>query len=580
MGAAAAGVVAAGFFQGEDGNHRLGYTGPTQELVMVAPDAVEPAELTQTVTRFLDRTELAVVYEAQRENGIVTVYDPAHRFGAADAPLVVPPLNQSATANWVAVAEFIADPEALVRTVLPEFDGELGQPVPAELRTFSGTPAVYVSPDIQPFSSGYYLVSGPALAGGAALDDLVTAMQMAGFQILHVLELGDYSSVSGILDSYVTGPLTLVLLLFVSAGLGALIYVYWVVVQPVESRSDARRLLIRIGGTGLGVAGVLCAGLVWFLSPGQATPAGVLLLAIVGTLILTALCLSIAGLLALRLRYRTAHPAQLAAKDSWPNAGKVLGLGALSFMVTLCASYLAIFAVDTVTVTGVLPPDDTEERSYLRVVDQEHQMYNLVGAASDVGRVSPGAKLLLDRQAADPTLLVSPGAQAQAEPAPDQLWDAGTLVFETVHNAMCHCTPAEFQVLADEMTAADSLQNTRRYFYAVDYEVSGNARYVANAANEVWYLVMASAAVGIVACLALASAQRMNPSKRPHLTIAFAYTLPAIAAYQLVNIGVGSTQFPPSMHPVLAGAIVAGFVVVHLLAVRRVKSTVGDLYLQ
>lgn len=572
LGAAAAGVAVTEFFSTEDGSYGLGYAGPTHELVMVAADTVAPEALTQNVTRFLDRAELSVIFETQRDNGIVTVYDPAQRYGTKDTPLVAASPGESPAANWVAVSEFVTDPQSLVRTVLPDFNGELANSAPAELRTFSGRPAVYVSPDIQPFSSGYYLFSGPTLAGDAAIDDLITTMQMAGFQILDVVSLGDYSSVSGILDSYLTAPLTVVMLLFVAAGLGTLSYVYWVGVQPVESRCDGRRLLIRLGGSGLALAGVIAAGLVWFLSPGSATPSGTLLLAIVCSLALAAVCLWVAQWVAIRLRFRTADTAQVPEKQPWPNAGKVLGLGALSFMVTLCASYLAIFTVDTVTTAGVLPPQDTEKLSYLRVVDPEHKMFDTGITPSALGSVSPGTQILLDRQDSDPNLVVSSAAQHLAELSPDELGSAGGFIYDAVYNALCHCTPAEFQLLADEMTAADSQLDTRRYFYAADYYSAGSARYVSNAAAEAWYLVIALAAVSIVACLALAAAQRMNLSARPHLSIAFAYTLPSIVAYQLVNIGVGSSQFPPSMHPVIAGLTIAGFVGVHVLAVRRTPS--------
>lgn len=168
----------------------------------------------------------------------------------------------------------------------------------------------------------------------------------------------------------------------------------------------------------------------------------------------------------------------------------------------------------------------------------------------------------------------------------DSVFDARTLEpGELVPTVTCRCGVTELQNIADQMTLAEQDAETGRVYYALGYQDIRGEGSFSLVSSSVWILVLSVGVISVFAGMLVMLGQRLwdrhnlpfridrlNGAShgalqlRFHVQILFAFTLPAIGGFLLVNMGVGSTGFPPSFSEIATRVIIAGLLAVHLIA--------------
>ncbi|WP_035834320.1 hypothetical protein [Jonesia quinghaiensis] len=168
----------------------------------------------------------------------------------------------------------------------------------------------------------------------------------------------------------------------------------------------------------------------------------------------------------------------------------------------------------------------------------------------------------------------------------DSVFDARTLApGELMSTVTCRCGVIELQNIADKMTLAEQVAETGRVYYALGYQDIRGEESFYRVSSSVWNLVLSVAVIAVFAGMVVSLCQRiwglhklpcridrLNGAShgalqaRFHVQILFAFTLPAVGGFLLVNIGVGSTGFPPAFTENATRAIIAGLLAVHIIA--------------
>lgn len=343
--------------------------------------------------------------------------------------------------------------------------------------------------------------------------------------------------------------------------------------------------------------------------------------------------------------------------------------GTIIFVISVLATYLAIFANERTSTTKLDGKPPAEPISFLRAVDPlESIVFDATGSTS--GTPSPGIGLLFWEMVDDPRLsivtsisdLATSRATAFADweayllvgadldlltgldPTAIHYWPSPAVstqatgqtmiggirlevhdgpraleyisgyglnrstggnsiyamtpdVFDEVLDAQflpsgvlsegftCLCSTVELGQLTDRMTELEMIAGTGRYFYAADYATALGPIALSATADGVWVMVLGASLLliltGAVMTIGehlwdrnlpayradrLCGAREIQLHARVHALILLAFTLPALSGYLLVDLGVGSSGFPPSFAPSTTRAVIGIILASHVLS--------------